>query len=73
MQDPSEVLPGEDVRPTPAREPAELPEWLPRVWRPAGSMSLAERWLRNGEPARPATHTKPVPPPVPSRLARKRR
>ena len=72
MQD-SEAPAGEELRPTPAREPAELPEWLPRVWRPAGSMSLAERWLRSGEPARPAPRQKPVPPPAPPRPARKRR
>ena len=39
------------------RRVPELPdgteEWSSLAWRPAGSSSLAEKWLRAGEPARP--------------------
>jgi hypothetical protein len=28
---------------------APAPEWHAASWRPAGSMSLSERWLRAGE------------------------
>ncbi|MFZ5467826.1 MAG: hypothetical protein ACOZIN_00195 [Myxococcota bacterium] len=39
------------------------PEWVSLVWRPAGSQSLADRWLRAGEVKR----EKPQPPPLPKR------
>ena len=50
MQDP-ELLPLEpparkDIRVLPDVEPAE---WHALSWRPAGSMSLGDRWLRAGE------------------------
>ena len=49
------------VEPPPKREPRVVadtppPEWHSLSWRPAGSMSLADRWLKAGA-------TRPVQPP----------
>ncbi len=43
-----------EIAPPPKQEPRAVadtpaPEWHSLAWRPSGSMSLAERWLKAGE------------------------
>ena len=60
----------EDIRAIDDRK-AELPpalEALTFAWRPAGSMSLAERWLRAGESDAPVRAAPPRPPAPPKNL-----
>jgi hypothetical protein len=62
--DVSDVAPAEQstssvAAPAPARAPlADLTDdWHALAWRPAGSMSLAQRWLSAGAPFPPAPAT----------------